>query len=473
MNTRRRFIGQSCAAVGFTGMASALATLRATVAAADFPSGPSEPARAGAVPSDYKALVCIFLSGGNDASNVIIPRDSGYTAYQTARAALAIPQASLLPLTPRSSPDGRLWGLHPSLAELHQLFGAGRVALLANVGTLVEPTNRSQYNARSVRLPPQLFSHNDQQVQWQSSVPDQPFRTGWGGRVADLLDSLNTNSRASMSVTLNGFNNLQVGTDVVQLAVQPASNASPKGGPVVFNNTTGTNNAARYSAQKDLFKNTHPNLFASAFGSLTTDAIGTGEMLGSALASAGTLTTTFPNTILGNQLKAIAYLISVASTLNLRRQVFFARIGGWDTHADQVETNTVIGAHADLLQQVSQAMNAFYDATTELGCADKVTTFTASDFGRTFSSNGDGTDHGWGSHHIVMGGAVNGGDIYGRMPILTINGPDDTTQGRWIPSTSVDEYSATLARWFGVSATNLSVAFPNIGRFANPNLGFV
>jgi uncharacterized protein (DUF1501 family) len=473
MNTRRRFIGQSCAAVGFTGMASALASLRATVAAADVPSGPSEPARAGAVPSDYKALVCVFLSGGNDASNVIIPRDSGYTAYQSARAALAIPQSSLLPLTQRSSPDGRLWGLHPSLSGLHQLFSAGRVALLANVGTLVEPTTRSQYNARAVRLPPQLFSHNDQQVQWQSSVPDQPFRTGWGGRVADLLDSLNTNSRASMSVTLNGFNNLQVGTDVVQLAVQPASNSSPKGGPVVFNNTTGTNNAARYSAQKDLFKGAHANLFASAFGSLSTDAIGTGEMLGSALASAGTLTTTFPNTSLGNQLKSIAYLISIASSLNLRRQVFFARIGGWDTHADQVETNTVIGAHADLLQQVSQAMSAFYDATKELGCADKVTTFTASDFGRTFSSNGDGTDHGWGSHHIIMGGAVNGGDIYGRMPILTINGPDDTTQGRWIPSTSVDEYSATLARWFGVSATNLSVAFPNIGRFANPNLGFL
>lgn len=472
MNTRRRFIGQSCAAVGLTGMASTLASLRATVAAADIPSPSSTPAKAGAVPADYKALVCIFLSGGNDASNLIVPRDGGYAAYQAARSALALTPSSLLPITPRTS-DGRSWGLHPSLTELHQLFGAGRVALLANVGTLVEPTTKAQYNARSVRLPPQLFSHNDQQVQWQSSVPDQPFRTGWGGRVADLVNSLNTNSQASMSVTLNGFNNLQVGTDVVQLAVQPASNASPKGGPVVFTNTSGTNNSARYSAQKDMFKGAHANLFASAFGELSTDAIGTSELLGSVLASASTLTTTFPSTNLGNQLKSIAYLISIASSLNLRRQVFFARLGGWDTHADQVDANTAIGAHANLLQQVSQAMKAFYDATTELGCADRVTTFTASDFGRTYSSNGDGTDHGWGSHHFIMGGAVNGGDIYGRMPTLTIGGPDDTAQGRWIPTTSVDEYSATLASWFGVSATNLSIAFPNIGRFAKPNLGFV
>lgn len=472
MNSRRRFIGQSCAAVGLTGMASTLATLRATVAAADIPSGTSKPPTAGAVPSDYKALVCIFLSGGNDASNLIIPRDSGYAAYQSARSALALPQSSLLPITPRTS-DGRAWGLHPSLTELHELFGAGRVALLANVGTLVEPTTKAQYTARSVRLPPQLFSHNDQQVQWQSSVPDQPFRTGWGGRVADLVNSLNTNSQASMSVTLNGFNNLQVGTDVVQLAVQPASNASPKGGPVVFTNTSGTNNSARYAAQKDMFKGANANLFASAFGELSTDAIGTSELLGSVLASASTLNTTFPSTNLGNQLKSIAYLISIASSLNLRRQVFFARLGGWDTHADQVDANTAVGAHANLFQQVSQAMKAFYDATAELGCADRVTTFTASDFGRTYSSNGDGTDHGWGSHHFIMGGAVNGGDIYGRMPTLTIGGPDDTAQGRWIPTTSVDEYSATLARWFGVSATNLSIAFPNIGRFANPNLGFV
>ena len=469
---RRRFIGQCCAAVGLTGMASTLASLRATAAAADIPSGSSIPPTAAAVPTDYKALVCIFLSGGNDASNLIIPNDGGYNAYASARSALALPQSVLLPLAPKTS-DGRAWGLHPSLAEIHGHFGAGRVALLANVGTLVEPTTKSQYTAKTVKLPPQLFSHNDQQVQWQSSVPDQPFKTGWGGRMADLVNSLNANSQASMYVTLNGFNNLQVGNQVVQLAVQPASTASPKGGPVVFTNTSGANNSVHYAAQKDLFNGPQSNLFASAFGSLSADAIGTSELLGNILASASTLGTAFPATNLGNQLKSIAHLISIASSLNLKRQVFFARIGGWDTHADQVDANTAMGAHANLLQQVSQAMDAFYNATVELGCADRVTTFTASDFGRTYRSNGDGTDHGWGSHHLIMGGAVNGGDIYGRMPVLTIGGPDDTAQGRWIPTTSVDEYGATLASWFGVSSTNLPVAFPNIGRFANPNLGFV
>jgi uncharacterized protein (DUF1501 family) len=472
--SRRRFVGQCCAAVGLTGMASTLAQLRATAAAVSPGTGPSLPATAAAVPSDYKALVCIFLNGGNDASNLIVPNDtSGYAAYASARGVLALPQAGLLGITPKTS-DGRAWGLHPSLTDLRSLFAAEKVALIGNVGTLVEPTTKSQYTGGTVKLPPQLFSHNDQQVQWQSSVPDQPFRTGWGGRMSDLTHSLNTNSTVSMSVTLNGFNNFQVGNQIIQLAVNPASNGSPKGGPVVFSNTTGGNNAPRYQAQKDLFAATNSNLFASAFGTLSKDAIDTSELLGGVLGAASNLGTTFPNTTLGNQLKAIAYLISVASTLGLKRQVFFARIGGWDTHADQVDDiNRAIGAHADLLTEVSQGMNAFYNATAELGCANQVTTFTASDFGRTFSSNGDGSDHGWGSHHLVMGGAVRGGDIYGRMPTLAIGGPDDTSQGRWIPTTSVDEYGATLARWFGVSDTNLSVAFPNIGRFAKPNLGFL
>ena len=199
-------------------------------------------------------------------------------------------------------------------------------------------------------------------------------------------------------------------------------------------------------------------------------------MLTSALTASPTFATTFPETTLANQLKTIAYLISISSTLNLKRQVFFARLGGWDTHADQVDgtgTGSVTGAHADLLAQVSQAMRSFYTTTVELGIANQVTTFTASDFGRTFTSNGDGSDHGWGGHQMVMGGAVKGGDIYGKMPSPQVDGPDDTGRGRWIPTTSVDEYGATLARWFGVSDTNLSIAFPNIGRFAKPNLGFM
>jgi uncharacterized protein (DUF1501 family) len=218
----------------------------------------------------------------------------------------------------------------------------------------------------------------------------------------------------------------------------------------------------------------NPNLFASAFGTLSSDAIQSSELLNSTLAGATTFTNFPTGSKLADQLKMIAQLISVASTLGVKRQIFFARLGGWDLHADQVdEVNHAMGTHANLLGQVSQAMNAFYNATVQLGIADRVTTFTASDFGRTYSSNGDGSDHGWGNHQIVVGGAVKGGDIYGRMPTLQVNGPDDTGRGRWIPTTSVDEYGATLARWFGVSDTNMSVAFPNIGRFAKPNLGFV
>ncbi|MFO1447100.1 MAG: DUF1501 domain-containing protein [Opitutaceae bacterium] len=470
---RRQFIGQCCAAVGATGMMSALSALRATAAAASIPSGNNLPGTAADVASDYRALVCIFLNGGNDSSNLIVPYDSsGYAAYASARTALALPQSTLLALAPKTS-DGRSFGLHPATGELKNLFDAGKLAILANVGTLVEPTTVSQYKAQSVKLPPQLFSHNDQQAQWQSSIPDQPFKTGWGGRMADLVNSLNTNSAVSMSMTLNGVNSFQVGNLISQLSVQPASTNSPKGGPVAFARTSGGNNANRYQAQKDLFAASQSNLFGAAFGTLSTNAIGNSDALAAALASTGTISTSFPATTLGNQLKSIAYLISAAGTLKLKRQVFFARVGGWDTHADQVDADVSLGAHAGLLQQVSQAMNAFYNATIELGCANQVTTFTASDFGRTFTSNGDGSDHGWGGHHLVLGGGVKGGDIYGKMPSPVVNGPDDTGLGRWIPTTSVDEYGATLARWFGVSESNLPVAFPNIGRFAKPNLGFL
>ncbi|MSU67582.1 MAG: hypothetical protein CK538_10530 [Opitutia bacterium] len=476
--TRRDFLGSACcAAVGLTGMVSTLASLRATAAAASIPSGSATPPRGAAVASDYKALVCIFLNGGNDSSNLIIPNDtSGYADYVKARTILALPQSNLLSITPKKS-DGRSFALHPSTTELRTLFNSGKLALMANVGTLVHPTTKSQYSTNAVPLPPQLFSHADQQVQWQSSVPDQPFKTGWGGRTADLLNSLNTNAQVSMSMSLDSFNNFQVANTLSQLAVQRSSGATSKGGPIAFSGSSGNTTATtRFQAQKDLFTASHRNLFASAFGTLTADAIGDSDLLTTALAASPTLATTFPVTTLAKQLKTIAYLISISSTLNLKRQVFFARISGWDTHADQVDGNgaaAITGAHADLLAQVSQAMNAFYNATVELGCANQVTTFTASDFGRTFTSNGDGSDHGWGGHQMVLGGAVKGGDIYGKMPSPVVNGNDDTGFGRWIPTTSVDEYAATLATWFGVSATNLSTAFPNIGRFAKPNLGFL
>jgi uncharacterized protein (DUF1501 family) len=375
----------------------------------------------------------------------------------------------LLTLAPRTS-DGRTFSLHAAMPEFHALFGAGKAALLANAGTLAYPTTKTQYTANSVPLPKQLFSHSDQQVQWQSSVPDKPSTTGWGGRLADLVDAFNTNAQISMSVSVAGTNYFQVGNTVSQYAVSST-------GAITFTGSTSSATSAdgvRFRAQKDLFGQAQAALFDAAFAGITSNSITSADLLNTTLASSPAIATVFPATSIGNQLKMVARLIGAAGSLGLNRQVFFVQLGGWDTHAAQlINTAPTTGTHATLLSQISQAINAFYNATLELGVASQVTTFTASDFGRTYRSNGDGSDHGWGSHHLIVGGAVKGGDIYGKMPVLTINGPDDTSLGRWIPTTSVDEYAATLATWFGVSAADLPVVLPNIGRFAKPNLGFL
>lgn len=469
--SRRQFIGSACcAAVGATGLLSTLANLRLMGAVANPANNPLPPARAGALPSDYKALVCLFLNGGNDANNLIVPSDSaGYAAYAAARSNLALPRTDLLPLAPKTTSDGRAFSLHASVPELHSLFNSGKAAFLANVGTLVYPTTRAQWQSNSVPLPRQLFSHSDQQVQWQNSVPDRPSTTGWGGRLADLVNAFNSNNEISMSISLAGKNYFQVGKNVTQYAVGT-------GGAVALAGSTATSGAdfARFQAQKDLFAQSQTALFDTAFAGISRSAINDAEMLNSVLSRSPAITTPFPNTTAGNQLRMAARLIAAAPTLGLKRQVFFVQLGGWDTHAAQlINAAPTTGTHAGLLAQVSQAINAFYNATTELGAAEQVTLFSSSDFGRTYRSNGDGSDHGWGNHQFIVGGAVKGTEIYGRMPVLTVGGPDDTTQGRWIPTTSVDEYAATIARWFGVSAADLPVVLPNIGRFIKPDLGFL
>ncbi len=455
--TRRKFIGACCAGVGLTGMLSAMAQLRTIGALADPANiAPGD----SAAPGDYKALVCLFLAGGNDANNLLVPFDpASYAAYASARGSLALALDALLPLKARN-PDGRTLAMHGAMPELRDLFDGGHLAMLANVGTLVVPTTKAQFQAKSVPLPGQLFSHNDQQVQWQSSVPDKMFSTGWGGRLADLTKSLNENNRISMSISLAGQNAFQVGREVTQFAVSP-------NGAVQLNGTGGGLGQIRAHAQNSLMHPDDENLLAGAFAGLTTDAVTDSALLATVLGKEAPFTTVFPKSNLGSQLRMIARMIAAAPALGLKRQIFFARIGGWDLHDGEIP------AHAKLLGDVSQSLAAFYATTGELGLAEQVTTFTASDFGRTYTSNGNGSDHGWGSHHLIVGGAVKGADVYGRMPDLSVNGPDDTGRGRWIPTTSVDEYSATLARWFGVSATDLPTVLPNIGRFAKPDLGFM
>ncbi len=456
--SRRAFMRQACcAAVGTTGMLSALGQLRVIGAVA----GDGLPGRAAALPADYKALVCIFLSGGNDANNLIIPADAAsYAAYARARAELSIRQTDLLPLTLKKYSDGRAYGLHPSVPGLQALYGQGKVAVLANVGTLVRPTTLPDYKSGR-NLPPQLFSHNDQTMQWQSSVPDQPFETGWGGRLADLLDAMNSNNQVSMSITLSGSNSFQRGNKVTQFA-------TTSGGPGRLQTGSSIGVAADVAGiVKGIFADAEPNALAAAFGNIMLETLTDGEVLGAALGTASPLTTVFPGSSMASSLSMVAKLISVSQNLGLKRQIFYVSANGYDLHGGQTT------GHGPLLAELSAAMKAFYDATVELGVANQVTTFTASDFGRTYIPNSGGTDHGWGNHQLIMGGAVQGGDIYGRMPSLTVNADDDVGRGRWIPTTSVDEYNATLATWFGVSATDLPVVLPNIGRFAKPNLGFM
>ncbi|QYM77772.1 DUF1501 domain-containing protein [Horticoccus luteus] len=460
--SRRKFLGSCCAAVGTTGLLSALAQLRLIGAIA---SPGASATRATAAASDYKALVCLFLQGGNDANNLLIPNDTaGYASYAAARGALVLPQTGLLPLSPRTS-DGRAFALHPSMPEFQNLFAGGQAAVLANVGTLVVPTTKAQYTAKSVPLPNQLFSHSDQQVEWQSSLPDRPFTTGWGGRLADLTNAFNENNTISMSISLAGQNSFQVGQSVAQFSVKST-------GPVALSGSSQSNSSLagiRTRAQSDLLAASQSHLLDTAFGTVTRDAISDSALLAEYVGSTAGIpfSTVFPDSSLGQQLQMIARLIASAPALGLKRQVFFAALGGWDLHDSQLV------AHSTLLGDVSASLQAFYAATVELGVASQVTTFTASDFGRTYNTNGDGSDHGWGSHHLVVGGAVQGRDIFGHVPDLTINGPNDTGRGRWIPTTSVDEYAATLATWFGVSPTDLPIVLPNIGRFAQPNLGFL
>jgi uncharacterized protein (DUF1501 family) len=470
--SRRKFLGACCASVGATGMLSALAQLRLIGAVASPDNGTlATPPTAAAAPPDFKALVCLFLAGGNDANNLVVPADAAtYAAYAAGRGALALPQASLLAIAPKTS-DGRAWGLHPAMPELKALFDQGKLAVLANVGSLAYPMTQAQYNSGAVPKPMQLFSHSDQQVEWMSSIPDKAFTTGWGGRLADLTNAFNTNNRISMSLSLNGQNSFQVGKNIAQYAV------GTTGAIALTGSGTGTSvNGLRTAAFNDLLAAQNANLFETAFGGLTAGAMGNSALLSTIVTGASPFTALFNglNSSLSQQLQMVARLVNAQTPLGLKRQIFFVRVGGFDLHDSQVVlNNTATGAHANLLRDLSQSLNAFNNALTQIGAQNQVTTFTASDFGRTYNTNGDGSDHGWGSHHLVLGGAVNGGDIYGRMPAFAINGPDDTGRGRWIPTTSVDEYSATLAKWFGVSATDLPVVLPNLGRFAKPDLGFM
>ena len=424
-------------------------------------------------PSDYKALVCIFLSGGNDGNNMVIPYDDynvagGYSAVRTA-SGLALSQASLLQISPISQ-AGRKFGFHPNMPELQTLFNQQRLAVLCNVGTLLQPTTKQQYQSSSAYRPYQLFSHSDQVTQQQASISNNPSQTGWGGRMSDAMVSSNPGAPLPMGVSIAGTSLYLTGFTTRQLAI--ADSNTPLSNVLVLT-MSGTGAAARRTAF-DQIRTYDSQMFLTKASEDTTNSA---LVASAALSTNPAINTLFPNTSIGRQLLQIARLISLRSSLTMQRQIFFAQLGGFDTHSNQVN-----GGQNTLLQQLSQAMNAFHNATMELGVADKVTTFTLSDFGRTFQPAGSGgavgSDHAWGNHALIMGAAVKGGDFYGTFPTLALNGPDDTdsgssARGRWIPTTSIDQYSATLATWYGLPANQLATVFPYLYRFPTSNLGFL
>lgn len=431
-------------------------------------------------PSDYKALVCIFLNGGNDSSNMVVPMGAGYTPYSTIRqsSGLAIPQASLLgPLSPPSI-GGQTFGLHPNMPELLTLWSQQKLAVVPNVGPLVQPIDRTQYRA-GVGRPYQLFSHSDQVQQWQTSRSDIRTQVGWGGRTADKVAFLNGSVSFPIITSVTGSTVFGQGLATRPLTI---SSGTPLNQVLVLNGfTTSPEDTARKNAM-DLLRTIDRSATMVAAAS---DSTQQGVDIIASLTSDPTLVTVFPNSGLGNQMKQIAKVIKLNLTnpaLGLNRQIFFASLGGFDTHQNQ------IGGHVQLYTQLSQAMKAFYDATVELGVPDRVTTFTLSDFGRTLQPSGSGagsvgTDHGWGAHQFVMGGSVLGGNFYGVVrpssnptifPVLALGGPDDTdNRGRYIPTVAVEQYAATMATWFGLPAADLPTVFPLLSRFTTPNLGFV
>lgn len=548
---RRDFMVQSgCATMGITSAVNTLAHMQLMGTAAAAAAGGQD---------DYKALVCIFLNGGMDTNNLLIPLGGtarshyesgrGVPVYARGPGGVAIPMADiaaagtqLSPLNPVSGyehasgylgPDGSgsHLAVHPGAYHLKNLFDAEELAFVTNVGVMTQPgTTRANFpSLPPSQRPPQLFSHSDQQRQWQSSLPDQPFRSGWGGRLADLLDpvhNLDPNALAMM-VSINGFNSFQVGlnqqpyvmgTGGVTSFAAGLAGGSPSTrygnallgasatkqpyvdyNPFIAPNAAGTayqntNAGWRLAALEQLIGMSHASLFDDAYASVAKNARVTEGVVGQALAltedgANTTLDSHFTSAFAGSgingltngfasQLRMAARLIVGHTALTNKRQIFFVQLGGWDTHTSQIPTLNGVArtdqGYYSLMLQLTCAIKAFRDSLAAAGMWDKVTAFTASDFTRTFTPNKidetGGSDHGWGGHMMVMGGAVNGKRIFGQYPDLTVNGGMDVSgrRGRWIPTSAVDQYGAVIAKWFGVGDGELSTIFPNLSRFNDP-----
>lgn len=408
---------------------------------------------------NYKALVCILLAGGNDSYNMLIPRgDSEYSDYATIRSNLAIDQNALLPISP-SNPDGRDYGLHPNMGHIKTMFDDQNLAFVANVGALVAPTTVSTYSANS-NLPLGLFSHADQVRHWQTSIPDSRSALGWGGRIADILYSNNLNNDISMNISLDGLNLFQRGNNI-----QPYTILSSGNGSVLINGATNNNFSETIKRQTvdSLLEHNYQNILEKAYANSIVGSKNNSIEFDSAIFNGEPFDAVFEDDTFSNKLKMVAKTIAARDILGVSNQTFFVQLGGFDTHDDIIER------HGDLMANLNVGLNAFNEAMIDLNLHNDVTTFTISDFSRKLISNGDGSDHAWGGHALVMGGAVNGKKIYGQFPDLYAGNNLDVGDGRIIPTTSCDEYFAELALWFGASSSDLDQILPNLNRFWIPN----
>jgi uncharacterized protein (DUF1501 family) len=455
--SRRQFL-KTCSLMSFAGAASPFALNLATIGAASAQSAPG-----------YRAVVCLFFYGGNDHTNMFIPYDQpSYDQYAAARPTLAIPRDALLAANATgavASQGGREFAFHPALAALKPHWDAGRLAVVANVGPLVVPTTKAQYQNRSVPLPPKLFSHNDQQAVWQAYRPiGEGANIGWGGKIGDLLAGQNTNSLYTC-ISAGGNSVFLSGENVLQYQV---GSSGPSSISSIAGTIYGSSGTAASTAYRNMITGASANLFESELSVVTSRSIAASQQLSAALPAASTLVPAIPaNNSLASQLSVVARIIAARTTLGSGRQVFLVSIGGFDSH------DFLLTQHAQQLARVGTAMDAFYSWLVQLNVQNDVTIFTASDFGRTLTSNGDGSDHGWGAHHFVLGGSVVGREVYGTFSPTVFGSSVDIGQGNLLPGIAVDQYAATFARFLGVSDTDMPLVLPNIVNFSPRYVGLL
>jgi uncharacterized protein (DUF1501 family) len=455
--SRRNFLQMGAGTLASSALVANLAGMRTAYGAAPDVSG-------------YKALVCLFMAGGNQGFNWVVPTsNAAYNVYRTSRSNLALAQNSLLPMNGVAS-DGNSYGFHPNCPELQGLFNAGHLAVVSNVGTLIRPTTVAQAQSGSVALPPQLFSHIDQQIEWMTGIPQALERIGWAGRVADFINTqTGITPNLAYNINVGGANYWQEGRNTIPYVLGTS-------GAPIYNETSNSSyrGGARRQASLDLLNqgqsSTSP--LVKQYAQIRQSAVDKVSLVNTSLSASGDFTTVFPATASGDsnlseQLHQVARVIKAQSRFGDSRQLFFVQIAGFDTHSNE------LNSQGPLLGFISRYLNAFWNSMVEIGMQNNVSVFTASDFGRTLNSNSDGSDHGWGSHALVLGGAVQGGRYFGTMPNLAIGGPDDFGGGRLVPTTSADQYAATLARWFGIPDADLASIFPNLPNFTVRNLGFM